>query len=550
MNNLSTEYTIETSLWSKQIKAEIPVQTTGKSLKNQQNIELRRIYCFDPFDLQNAIIEIKQKKEKLINNRNIDHINRIITLSPFQLILTYNSAPLMSTTIVKKTENYTYQQIVDFSYQIISALSEMHENDIIHGNLDLKQIVITENGVKLRGFNLNSTTNPVDKSWSDKVAPEILKDCSFETKCSNIYSAGCCIIEMMTLKTFHYHTFKKLISKLTYKEEFINLILSMIELNPKKRPETKFILQKLKSFKPRILYYTIGESIFNQDILINISKFLTPQEFTKTIMFVNKMFRSTSSFDGIWKYYFDKYTYYPKNVSPLEYNVDDFRRFFLLKPWTFKQGLKGFRLSKSRNTIENITKPFISPLDIKVCCSEESLTSGKFLTRVLYEERIPKCFVGVISSKNLDLALKEIDREHCRYVKYFRDGSVSIHQEKGEKRKFIQKTDGFFTVFQYKVRQNDVLSVLVDIENASIKFWVNNEDSQTTIIENVKELKYKKNVYLVFGMPFNQKFTILSNLRSDSDPKLKRVSFTEKSWSSETKKKFSDQLKKEDNQPE
>ena len=171
MQRLTSEYEIESILWEKQIKAEISAGVTAKSLKNNQKIDLLRIFCFDPFDLENAKKEIKEKQEKLKNNQHIDHINRIIQLNPYQLILTYNSSPVLSTTIVKKMEKFSQQEIIDYSYQILSALNELHENNIIHGNIDLKHFFVTETGLKLRGFGLNSTTFPMDKSWNDKIAP-------------------------------------------------------------------------------------------------------------------------------------------------------------------------------------------------------------------------------------------------------------------------------------------------------------------------------------------------------------------------------------------
>ena len=47
-------------------------------------------------------------------------------------------------------------------------------------------------------------------------------------------------------------------------------------------------------------------------------------------------------------------------------------------------------------------------------------------------------------------------------------------------------------------------------------------------------------------MPFGQKYTILRNLKSDLDSKLKRVSFTEKIWTLNSKKEFYMKLKQED----
>jgi hypothetical protein len=298
----------------------------------------------------------------------------------------------------------------------------------------------------------------------------------------------------------------------------------MIDANPKKRPDARFVLQKLKSMKPRIFFYQIGKKNLEEDILFSIASFLTPQEFSKTIMSVNKTFRLLNSFKKIWIYYLNKYSFFPKDSIPKDFMLKDHFDFFKLKPWTFRS-LKGFKLSKSRNSIENITKP-ASPMDIKVCCTEQSLNSGKSLIRILFDERIPKCFIGVVSSKNLEIALKEIDKETMRYVKYFRDGSTSLHKEKGEYRNIEMTDEKCGKIYQYKVREGDILSVFLDMDNHSVQFYVNNDFSTSTIIHNVREMKLNQPVHLTLGMPLNQKFTILKNLKSENDPILKRVSWT------------------------
>jgi hypothetical protein len=165
------DYKIETIVWQSQIKAEIFAEVSGINTKNNQTIDLLKHFCFDPFDQKLAIEEIEQKRKKLKNNRNIDHINQVFTQGSNQIILTYNNHLPLSAVMASRTNLFTQQEIIDYSFQLMSALTEMHENEIIHDCLHSRFLKFTENGLRLRGFFMKNSNLAVDKSWNDKVAP-------------------------------------------------------------------------------------------------------------------------------------------------------------------------------------------------------------------------------------------------------------------------------------------------------------------------------------------------------------------------------------------
>jgi serine/threonine protein kinase len=177
MTNFPLEvYQIETIVWQSQIKAEIFADVSGINLKNKQIIDLLKFFCFDPFDQKLALEEIEEKRKKLKNNKNIDHINKVFTQGSNQIVLTYNNYPSLSTVMANRTNSFSQQEIIDYSFQLMNALTEMHENEIIHDCLHSRFLKFTETGLRLRGFFIKNTNVPVDKSWNDKVAPGYQKN--------------------------------------------------------------------------------------------------------------------------------------------------------------------------------------------------------------------------------------------------------------------------------------------------------------------------------------------------------------------------------------
>lgn len=96
-------------------------------------------------------------------------------------------------------------EIVSFSYQLLSAVCEIHEHSIIHRDIKPQNLLVNERGVlKLCDFGLSRLMNvPCEQLSVDVVtqwyrAPEILLKCKNYSFASDIWSVGCVIAEMMS----------------------------------------------------------------------------------------------------------------------------------------------------------------------------------------------------------------------------------------------------------------------------------------------------------------------------------------------------------------
>ena len=147
--------------------------------------------------------------------------------------------------------------ILSFIYHISLGLQVIHENNIIHGEIEPENIFITNDyKIKIGGFGIINQTNfqnIEDKAQIDAPiynAPEIIKGLNYDYKI-DIWSFGCIIYELCTLKNY-YFTKNKTINTVKYGEKFQNIIDLTLRKKPEKRPAAEEILQMLVDEKSEI----------------------------------------------------------------------------------------------------------------------------------------------------------------------------------------------------------------------------------------------------------------------------------------------------------
>ncbi|KZV99892.1 kinase-like protein, partial [Exidia glandulosa HHB12029] len=120
--------------------------------------------------------------------------------------------------------------------QIVSGLSYLHDNGIIHGDIKGANVLISDHGVaRLSDFGLSKiiaehsqtfTQDSALKGTSRWMAPELLMDASpRHTYATDIWACGCLFIEILS-GTVPYHT----------KVTDIQVILSLSQREPPPRP--------------------------------------------------------------------------------------------------------------------------------------------------------------------------------------------------------------------------------------------------------------------------------------------------------------------------
>lgn len=151
------------------------------------------------------------------------------------------------------------KQIVEWLIQICLALKYLHDKKILHRDLKTQNIFLTKsNLIKVGDLGvahvLDRTTDLAATMIGTPyyMSPEIFcnKPYSFQ---SDVWALGCCMCEIATLKhAFHAGSFTSLVQRVLnrkvpgicekYSQEFHDIVFSMLNIDPNKRPSITDIL--------------------------------------------------------------------------------------------------------------------------------------------------------------------------------------------------------------------------------------------------------------------------------------------------------------------
>lgn len=127
------------------------------------------------------------------------------------IIMEYGGRPLDNYFMFKTLERDELNKII---LQLFSAIKYIHENEIIHRDMKMGNILYDGN-VKIIDFNISTITDPTyygsfGKSFHCNFAPEMLLDLNYSTPI-DIWGAGCVIYELIHKKyLFKYNSVKTL----------------------------------------------------------------------------------------------------------------------------------------------------------------------------------------------------------------------------------------------------------------------------------------------------------------------------------------------------
>eukprot|EP01080_Neovahlkampfia_damariscottae_P010270 gene10270-2689_t len=273
---------------------------------------------------------------------------------------------------------------------------------------------------------------------------------------------------------------------------------------------------------------TTTEELVADDVYLLISSFLNPKDFILFSLTNRHLYQLCSS-DFVWKDIFEQYSCYLPNTTPRKFGVCTYKELFMLKTWKLstKNKSKGIKLQKNLRTVSNSNKTTI-PTQVRLITTEEGLLHGKRLIRVRFDEKIYGCFVGIISKLNMNNALKSEKKTYHSHLRYMRDGSIGgvqrIYNETIDRIRYIgdEKRRVYFCC-----EKNDVLSIYLNMDQSNVKFVVNDDPKCMITVSNIREMKLGSPIHLIFGLPCNQKFTILDNIKNDINDVLAEVRTTE-----------------------
>ena len=250
------------------------------------NIDDDNIYIIKKIYLKNKspkeIDSIKNEFEKLSNINSqfvIKYFDYFIEDNALNIVMEYIDAMNLKTFIElyrNNNELINRSFILLFIYHISLGLQEIHNNNVIHKEIKPENLFITNDyKIKIGGFGIINNTisqNIYDNNQINEpfyTAPEAIKRLNYNNK-MDIWSFGCIIYELCTLK-YYYFTKNKEINSEIYGEKFQNIIDLTLRKDPKKRPTAEEILEILDDDKNEIdnLFqnFTIDKLIRNDPIL-------------------------------------------------------------------------------------------------------------------------------------------------------------------------------------------------------------------------------------------------------------------------------------------
>uniref|UniRef100_T1J4E5 non-specific serine/threonine protein kinase n=1 Tax=Strigamia maritima TaxID=126957 RepID=T1J4E5_STRMM len=163
------------------------------------------------------------------------------------------------------------KQIIQWTIQLCLALQYLHDKKILHRDLKTRNIFLTKNdNVKIGDFGIAKILDSEDSMANTMtgtpyyMSPEMFSKKSYNYK-SDVWSLGCCIYEIAALRhAFYASDISALMQKilrgklpampLHYNFELLDLICSLLHLEPKKRPSpikilhNPFIVKHVKMF--------------------------------------------------------------------------------------------------------------------------------------------------------------------------------------------------------------------------------------------------------------------------------------------------------------
>ena len=237
----------------------------GKSILTNCNVAIK---CYDRIKIKNQTT-CKRILQEIDILRSLDHKNIIKIYEIFDnkkyifIVMEFaNSGDLLY--YLKKNGKFHERDFLPILKQIVNSLSHLHSKRILHRDIKLDNILLTEDGdVKICDFGV-SRLMPVKNLIFEHIgtpaylAPEIIHEKGYKGFAADIWSLGVMSFIALSgqvpfrgekIEELHYNILNKKISihdfSVNISDKLKNVIIKMLEKNPKKRISLKQIAEIL-----------------------------------------------------------------------------------------------------------------------------------------------------------------------------------------------------------------------------------------------------------------------------------------------------------------
>ena len=250
----------------------------GQVILVRSNINKQNLYVMKTISIEN--LDQNQKKKTMeevkiiqkLNHPNIIKFHEVfISKQPYEtlnIIQEYADGGDLSERIEKmknKNKFFSENQILDWFTEISLALNHMHSKHILHRDIKSQNVFLTKNNmIKLGDFGISKTLDyTLAKAMTVigtpyYLSPEIIQSIPYSYE-SDIWSLGVLLYEMCSLKMpFNASNLPVLALKIQkgeyekldkmWSKDLRNLVYSMLQIDPEKRPNLRDILSKVFFF--------------------------------------------------------------------------------------------------------------------------------------------------------------------------------------------------------------------------------------------------------------------------------------------------------------